>query len=321
MKKLTVILILTILVVGCDKKTGKSYSEDISEIGADMQIYFCPRENCSRALFRALNAGEKSIHCAFYDVKIDEIIGILDKKSDVIDVKLVTDSETFKNQTRGIPTVLDDDNQLTHNKFCIIDEYVVVAGSFNPTKNQNTKDNNNLIIIGSKYLAGNYEDEFTELWASQFGEGNTVKYPRIKYNDFLIENYFCPEDKCRDHVIEEISRAKNSIYFMIFAFTDEKVADAILYSNVSDIKGVMDKMQASQRYSQFQRMKEFGINVKVENSTGLLHHKVFIIDNSTVITGSYNPTWAADNKNDENILIIHDRKIAEEYLEEFIAIS
>jgi len=50
---------------------------------------------------------------------------------------------------------------------------------------------------------------------------------------------------------------------------------------------------------------------------GLLHHKVFIIDGETVITGSMNPTNAGDELNDENILIIHDRNIASSYIEEF----
>ena len=48
-----------------------------------------------------------------------------------------------------------------------------------------------------------------------------------------------------------------------------------------------------------------------------MHNKVFVIDNKTVITGSYNPTKNANERNDENILIIHDKKIAEKFLNEF----
>jgi len=48
-----------------------------------------------------------------------------------------------------------------------------------------------------------------------------------------------------------------------------------------------------------------------------MHHKVFIIDNETVITGSFNPTKNADLRNDENILIIHNKWIAKKYLKEF----
>ena len=48
-----------------------------------------------------------------------------------------------------------------------------------------------------------------------------------------------------------------------------------------------------------------------------MHHKVFIIDNKTVITGSYNPTANGNKNNDENMIIIHDKGIANKFLEEF----
>ena len=48
-----------------------------------------------------------------------------------------------------------------------------------------------------------------------------------------------------------------------------------------------------------------------------MHHKVFIIDENIVITGSFNPTESADKRNDENILIIHDSIVAGKYLGEF----
>ncbi|PIZ50622.1 hypothetical protein COY27_06455 [Candidatus Woesearchaeota archaeon CG_4_10_14_0_2_um_filter_33_13] len=51
-----------------------------------------------------------------------------------------------------------------------------------------------------------------------------------------------------------------------------------------------------------------------------MHHKVFIIDNRTVITGSYNPTGGGDKSNDENILIVEDEEIAGRFVEEFIKV-
>ena len=60
-----------------------------------------------------------------------------------------------------------------------------------------------------------------------------------------------------------------------------------------------------------------GLDVKKDRNKGNMHHKVFIIDSETVITGSYNPTESGNKRNDENLIIIHDKKIAEKYLEEF----
>ncbi|MBW2972476.1 hypothetical protein KY359_05560, partial [Candidatus Woesearchaeota archaeon] len=48
-----------------------------------------------------------------------------------------------------------------------------------------------------------------------------------------------------------------------------------------------------------------------------MHHKVFVIDNKTVVTGSFNPTSNADTKNDENVLIIHDPEVAQKFSEEW----
>ena len=48
-----------------------------------------------------------------------------------------------------------------------------------------------------------------------------------------------------------------------------------------------------------------------------MHHKVIIIDRSIVITGSYNFSASAEERNDENVVIIYNADIAAQYMEEF----
>jgi len=58
--------------------------------------------------------------------------------------------------------------------------------------------------------------------------------------------------------------------------------------------------------------------------TGLLHHKYLIVDQNNpssdplVLTGSHNWSTTANQKNDENTLIIHNRNIANQYYQEFV---
>jgi len=59
------------------------------------------------------------------------------------------------------------------------------------------------------------------------------------------------------------------------------------------------------------------IDVYLDANKNTMHHKVFIIDNSTVITGSFNPSKNGDERNDENMLVIKDREIAALFLDEF----
>ena len=143
--------------------------------------------------------------------------------------------------------------------------------------------------------------------------GNVVD---VSENNIQLTTYFCPGDDCKEHVIDTLNQAEESIYFMTFSFTDEEIADVILFKNI-ETKGIFETFQAGSQYSQYQRLKDFGIDVKKDKNKKNMHHKVFIIDKKTVITGSYNPTGSGNYNNDENILIIHNKEVANQFLEEF----
>lgn len=309
---------IAVLLAGCiQSTTGSAINQIPSEINKNPKVYFCPQQDCGKILENHIKAANFSVHCALYDIDLKNIINALARKSRSIDVKLVMDSSNYEGQAKGDGMKQDNDKQLMHNKFCVIDNGAVATGSFNPTDNDNNYNNNNMVVVYSKTLAKNYEDEFNELWNGDFGTGSEVKYPVLYVNSIKIENYFCPEDKCASRIASLIKNAKKSIYFMSFSFTNEAIADALIERNDFDIRGIVDSGQASNKFSQLKRLQQFGINVKKDSGKYKMHHKVFIIDNETIITGSFNPSLSADTKNDENLLIMHDKKIAKTFLEEF----
>ncbi len=280
------------------------------------KIYFCQQENCSFFLNTLISESKSSIHCAFFDIDLKDTISLLAEKSKNIDVKLVIDNENKENNLKGSSVIYDTSSQYSHNKFCIFDNNIILTGSFNPTKNGNTRNDNNIIIAKSGYLVENFNQEFQELWNKTFGKGETVPNPISYINNTRIENYFAPEDQCANKIINILNKAQESIYFMTFSFTHEEIADAILFKDI-EIKGIFDNTQAGSKYSQYHRFKGFNISVKRDSNPGMMHHKVFIIDKHIVITGSMNPSKNADKNNDENILIIYNKEIAKEYLKEF----
>lgn len=309
---------IIVFLAGCSTNiTGNAVGQIPEETAETPQIYFCPREDCSKSFESGISSAGSSVHCAFYDINLKNIISSLARKSKTADVKIVMDSSNYKGQIKGDGLRFDDDKQLMHNKFCVIDGRIVITGSFNPTDNDNNYNNNNIMAVYSTALAKNYEKEFDELWNGKFGKGNNVKIPILYVNGIKIENYFCPEDKCESHIIDLLKNAKSSVYFMSFSFTNEDIADAIIMKSGLDIRGIFDSSQSSSKFSQLKRMQEFGINVKKDANKYKMHHKVFIIDNETVVTGSFNPTLSADTKNDENLLIVHDKKITGDFLAEF----
>jgi len=313
-------LIIILLISGCsDIKLNKNPAEpELKEYKDIPKVFFCPQDDCEGELFKAINNAKSSVHCAFYDFDLERSVNVLDKKSKTMDIKLVVDDANFYLVKHLEFAKKDSSSGLMHDKFCIIDNKVVLTGSLNPTENGAYKNNNNLIIIESFYLVKNYEDEFKELWNSEFRKGDNVIYPEFYLNNKKIQNYFCPEDNCAYHVAEEIKKAKNSIYFMTFSFTNSRIATAIILKHYQDldIKGVFEARQVS-KYSKYNLLEYQGIDVKKDSNKANMHHKVFIIDNKTVITGSFNPTAGADTRNDENILIMHDKSIANLFIQEF----
>jgi len=303
------------LISGCISQTGKLEKVSIPiEERKMVEVYFCPEDECGDKLAEFLSSANESIHCAFYDLNLKNVIHSLKRN---LDVKIVVD---FKNKGKltELNPVYNYGDQLMHNKFCVIDNKIVLTGSFNPTENDNFLNNNNLVVLESKFLSENYEEEFQELFGKKFSGGEKVKYPVIFLGETEIENYFCPEDGCSEKIAEEIGNSKFSVYFMTFSFTDDKIGNILLRLKEDgiDIKGVLEKGQEN-NYSEYNRLKNGGIDVKLDSNKYNMHHKVFIIDNLTVITGSYNPTKSGDERNDENILIIKDEKIAKKFLKEF----
>ena len=329
MSEILIFIIFLLILNGCNTTDSMNKEEILEETNLNPIILFCPKDNCEKNLIVFINLSKKSIHCAFYDLKLEDVINILASKSKDVDVKIVMEKNNYKNQITGPGIKLDDNKYYMHNKFCIVDDNVVWTGSANPTERGAFKNNNNVVVFYSKYLAENYEEEFNELWNKNLTVAK-VKHPIIYLNNKKIENYFCPEDCFTQlssthakggalyKIIDLIQNAEHSVYFMTFSFTHEDIADALLFNkNNIDIKGVFEKVQAGSKYSQYKRLKDFGLDVKLDSNSANMHHKVFIIDNETVITGSANPTESGMIRNDENILIIHDKGIAEKYLKEF----
>ena len=77
---------------------------------------------------------------------------------------------------------------------------------------------------------------------------------------------------------------------------------------------ILDKSQRTDQYSSATFLYNSGIPVKIDAVHVIAHNKIMIIDGETVITGSFNFTKAAEEKNAENLLVIRDKKLAEQYI-------
>ena len=136
----------------------------------------------------------------------------------------------------------------------------------------------------------------------------------------IFEVYFFPNPNNEIYVINMLQTCKNTMDIAIFTMTNIKFANVItnLFNRGVKIRIIADdeccKMQTSNIYS----LAALGIEVKTDDSVRYyMHHKFAVIDNSVVITGSFNWTSQAVNHNQENILFLENKNLAKKYANEF----
>jgi len=122
-----------------------------------------------------------------------------------------------------------------------------------------------------------------------------------------------------DRIVAEVEGAQSRIRFLAFVFTSDEIADAMLERARAGVvvQGVMEERNAEGEYSEYERLRAVVHDVLPDGNPYIMHHKVIIIDDATVILGSYNFTASAEESNDENVLIIHDPEVAALFVAEF----
>ncbi len=127
--------------------------------------------------------------------------------------------------------------------------------------------------------------------------------------------YFSPNGGCAEAIIEGIDRAKSEIIVQAYSFTSAPIAKALLNAHKRGIKivTVLDKSNKTAKYSSATFFYNSGIPVFIDSAHTIAHNKIIILDRETVITGSFNFSKAAEEKNAENVLILKSKDLAKVY--------
>ena len=300
------------------------------ETGLDFEVYFTtPDNHIENHLIEKINGAKSSINLAVFEFDLDNVKNALIKAHQRgVRVQIVYDDEHTKDDPQmtelissGIKAIPDERSAFMHNKFFVIDSLCVWTGSFNLSVNASTKNNENAIYLCDQKLAQNYETEFSEMFVGNFGSKSPANTPFQLLNlfDSPSQNYFAPEDQVMDKVIREVSRAKVSVHFMAFSFTDDDLGDALknLQNNGVNVIGIFESRGADTDSSECQKLLRGGSDVRLDGNPYTFHHKVIILDGHLVIFGSFNFSQNANQSNDENLLIIDSQNLATSFEEEF----
>ncbi len=306
------------------------------------QVYFTnPYENQSpdnlsgsipEKLIQHIDNAQTSIHVAAFEFNLPPVAeALIAAHNRGVEVRWITDDEYgleddeaglfARLKEAGIDVREDGREALMHNKFWIFDNHTVWTGSTNITTNGNFRNNNNVLVINSPEAAQIYEREFAEMWAGEFGptSSSTLSNQTVIMGDTPVRIFFAAEDEVVSQLLPLIESAQNNISFMAFSFTHDDLGKAILERAQAgvEVSGIFETRGSETDYSEMTKFYCAGIPVLQDGNPGTFHHKVFLIDDQMVVTGSLNFSENADDSNDENVIVVSNRDVAAQYRQEF----
>jgi len=282
-------------------------------------------------LVDSIQKAQRTLDIAAFEMNEPSVTkALVDAAKRGVRVRMVTDDEHGLEDEEttvgeliqaGVQVVDDKRSALMHNKFIILDGQAVWMGATNFTKNGMYRNNNNLVLLRSPQAVSFYQAEFDEMFSDKkFGPRSTKgNGGSFSQDGTPIQIYFASEEDTITPLVAAIRSARSSIRFITFSFTQEDIGTAVLEmaNQGVTVEGVFERTGSETDSSEMPKFFCAGLAVRQDGNPSTMHHKVFIIDDETVITGSFNFSDSAMSSNDENVMIMKDADFARAYKEEF----
>jgi phosphatidylserine/phosphatidylglycerophosphate/cardiolipin synthase-like enzyme len=276
----------------------------------------------------AIGRTQKTMDIAVFELNSKTITdALVEAHRRGVRVRVVTGQFGFdeKNQTfgqlgeAGIPIVIrPSKNHFMHNKFAILDGKTVWTGSWNYTEGATYSNNENALALEAQDIAQRYQSVFDQMFDRKlFGAQRKAVIP-VPILSHGVQAMFAPEDPIVPELLKRVKAARQSIAFMAFSLTLEELAQAIVEQSWRlNVRAILEpKLARGSRASKSLCVTDAKVELRFASSPRFQHHDVFVIDGELVITGSTNFVRHMD-VNDENILFLPDRLLANKYMAEF----
>jgi phosphatidylserine/phosphatidylglycerophosphate/cardiolipin synthase-like enzyme len=126
---------------------------------------------------------------------------------------------------------------------------------------------------------------------------------------------FTPGGNCTDPIVQALGDARRTILVQAYSFTSAPIAKTLLnaYKRGVQVQVILAKSQRTEQSSSADFLANQGVLTMIDANHAISHNKAIIIDAETILTGSFNFTKAAQEKNAGNLLISRDPALAAQY--------
>jgi phosphatidylserine/phosphatidylglycerophosphate/cardiolipin synthase-like enzyme len=301
----------------------------------DVAIYDLKEPSVLQALLDVVNAGKVKVRIRYDATTGSKITGV----SKTVDPKPPTTQAIKAAGLGGIAEPISDKGRhLMHDKFIIRDGRTVWSGSGNFTIGGLHLQDNNYFVIESTRAASSYQQIFDGL--KQISHGPAIKPTILALGDVKLTIFSSTQAKEIEGIETEVIKAlkgAKTVRIMAMLISDPGILQALFDLRKQDIKGVVDPHEMKQVMKppkgkshvdpklfwfangdpRFVAALSHAFSQNDQND--FMHNKVMVINNKTVVTGSYNFSENAE-ANDENLVIIESPAIAAAYTRYFEAL-
>jgi len=172
-----------------------------------------------------------------------------------------------------------------------------------------------LAIIILAFLLGHYSNP------NRAPEQKQRPAPNTGVEKLAWAVYFSPEGGCTEAIVGALEEAQKSVLVQAYSFTSYPIAGALVEAQKRgvEVQVILDKSNETERYSAADFLLHAEVPTYIDAAHAIAHNKVMILDGETVITGSFNFTKAAESRNAENLLMLHDAALAKRYADNWQA--
>lgn len=327
--------IILIFLLQCNSSSSKE-KKYISQLLGDpsIQVYFSypgrmeepeKKEQVTQVVLGIIRNTHSTLEIHAYSLNHPEVLKeIVSAYKRGVSIKLVGDAETDYSPLvqEGIPVYLWKTTGLHHIKAILSDNKTFFTGTGNFSRYGLSRDWNGYFKIELQNPLNSFSDFLNQKYTKPFLEYRGIYFINSPDYGNLIQS----------NILRNIESSNTKIQYLIFDHYDPVITHSLKKASNRGIaiQGVYDSPVDDEGEYLY---KTTGWNTEVledgnydqvyengRSSGGLLHHKTMILDDKTLITGSYNYSLNARDKNRELMIQTNNQYIVSEFKKEFLRV-
>ncbi|WP_194844830.1 phospholipase D-like domain-containing protein [Candidatus Rhabdochlamydia porcellionis] len=258
------------------------------------------RDDIKSVFYRSIKEAKSHVYLSIYGLTDTSLIHILKQKGLNTPVEVYYDPSASPKLKKKLHTIRFlypvKSKGLMHRKILILDKELVFLGSANFTPSS--------LLYHSNLVIGLYHPPL-----AKFLQDPASSYYSFEINQQQAEVFFLPTagKEALARILQLINQAQKTIDVAAFTLTHPLICDALISAKNRNVRlhVVLDGYSAKGASKKaLEQLKAQGISVCASQGAHLLHHKLCVIDQEILITGSANWTKAAFSKNADILLIL-----------------